>query len=149
MTLTMPMTMSPRRPPTQEARARLDSFAETPTDSLTLSPEFLDALRQVAPRVRPRRFPYALVLVAIAGLGAASVRYGLWHRVVGPWTHAPAPAITSAAAVVTAPSVARADAATTIASVNVPSIPTPVSVDDWVPPPKPKTPKTRHAQMPQ
>jgi hypothetical protein len=86
----MPMTMHLRRP-THPPRERLDSFAETPTGSLTLSPEFLEALRQVAPRVRPRRLPYVLVLVAIVGIGVGSMRYGLWQRVVGPWIHAQMP----------------------------------------------------------
>ena len=43
------MTMNPRMPPAR--RERLDSFADTPTDLITLSPEFLEAVRQVAPRL--------------------------------------------------------------------------------------------------
>ena len=91
----------------------------------------------------------------LTSLGAASVRYGLWHRALGSWIHASAPAISSPAAATTADAAVRAsstpaDAATPIASGNVPSIPTPVSVDDWVPvpPSKARATKTRHAQMP-
>jgi hypothetical protein len=156
MTLHMPMTMNARRPtPTQEPRERVDSFAETPTGLLILSAEFLDALRQVAPKVRSRRLPYGLVLAAVAAIAVASVRQGLWHHIVSPRIHTAASSVASAApvsmtadAAVRAPSAPPASTPTTIASGNAAPAPTPVSVDDWEPPQKPKTSKPRHAQMP-
>jgi hypothetical protein len=139
------MTMNPRTPPTPAPRERLDSFADTPTGLITLSPEFLEAVRQVAPRVRRRTLPYALVLAAVAGLGVASGRRVLLHPPAGAWVSAPAtPAATAPSATTTADSADRAQSAPP--ATPPAAVPTTILVDHLAPADKSKTPKTRHAK---
>ncbi len=153
----MLMTIDTRRP-THEPRERLDSLAQTPTELLSLSPEFLDALRKVAPKVRPRRLPYGLLLVAVAGIGLAVGRRALRHHDVRSSTPvaaatSAAPAPTTASASAAAPSAPPADRAT-IAPSSAPSAlpaaaaPTTIATDDRARPEKSKTNKVRHAQLP-
>jgi hypothetical protein len=65
------MGHSGRPQPQQKLRERLDSFAEMPTDLITLSPAFLDALRKLAPKARSSRLRYVLALAAIVPIGWA------------------------------------------------------------------------------
>jgi hypothetical protein len=60
--------------PLAEGRVRkpVDSFADAPTNLITLSPAFLRALRQIAPAPRPRKLRYALALAAIGAIAWAS-----------------------------------------------------------------------------
>lgn len=57
---------------TQGRREQLDSFTEMPTHLITLSPAFLEALRKVAPKARPRKLQYVLAFAAVVSIGWAS-----------------------------------------------------------------------------
>jgi hypothetical protein len=141
------MTMTPRTPLTESPRERLDSFADTPTDLITLSPEFLEAVRQVAPRIRRRTLPYALVLAVVAGLGVASGRRVHFHHSAGGAWPAPATPVASATPATTAPD--SADQARSASPAARPALaPTTISVDDQAPADKSKAPKIRHAKTP-
>lgn len=159
MTTNTLMTMNPRRPPAQAPRERLDSFAETPTGLLTLSPELLDALRQVAPKVRRRVLPYGLLLAAAFGIGVASGQQVLLNRHAGVRISVPAPPIATAGPrTATAdsadrgPSARPVDSATTsaagVATTALPAAATTVSGDDPARAEKSKTTRTRHAKTP-
>jgi hypothetical protein len=55
-----------------QVREPVDSFADAPTNLITLSPAFLQALRQIAPGPRPRKLRYALALAALGAIAWAS-----------------------------------------------------------------------------
>jgi hypothetical protein len=142
------MTMTPPTPPTHAQRERLDSFADTPTGLITLSPEFLEAVRQVAPRIRRRTLPYVLVLAAVAGLGAASARRVFLHPPSGVRVSAP-PATPAASAPPATTTADSADRALSAPPAPLPAAaPTTISAVDLAPAGKSKTPKTRPAKTP-
>jgi hypothetical protein len=127
-----------------------------PTSLITLSPAFLEALRSVAPKVRPRRLPYILTLAIVVAIGIAS-----GHRILvnhdGAAAVAPAPPVASAAAsprtvdsVATAPSTLRAEVAATNESNATAGPPAAdsmtISVDALPRATTPKATKIRHSQ---
>jgi hypothetical protein len=70
MTMSIHMRVQPERTrAVGTRRGPLDSLLDMPTELIRLSPAFLDALREVAPKVRPRRLRYVVALVALASLG--------------------------------------------------------------------------------
>jgi hypothetical protein len=156
MTTNMLMTMNPQGPRAQAPRERLASFEETPTELLTLSPEFLDAVRQVAPKVRRRILPYGLLLAAAAAMGVASGRRLLPHRDTSARISTPASPVAIAAPSTadsadrdrgsppadTTPRTAQGDA-TTAPPVAADA---PVSGDDPARAEKSKTTRIRHAK---
>jgi hypothetical protein len=158
MTTNFEMSGHPDQPPAKQGpRRRLDSLAETPTHLITLSPAFLEALRKVAPKVRPRRVPYVLTLAIVVSIGVVS-----GHRIAmkrgTPAPVAPAPPVASAAAApgpvdpaVTAPSTLRPEVAATNAPGNAPAGPpvahsTTISVDALPRATTPKRTKIRPSQ---
>ncbi|HXN48683.1 MAG TPA: hypothetical protein VN893_18675, partial [Bryobacteraceae bacterium] len=62
--------------PKQNPGEAFDSFTDVPTDLITLPPAFIEALRALAPKRRPRRLPY--VLAAAACIGSVSGLRNLW-----------------------------------------------------------------------
>jgi hypothetical protein len=140
----------------EPARRRVDSLAEMPTNILTLSPAFLEALRKVAPKVRPRRFPYVLTLAIVVSVGVAS-GYRILLNDAAPAVVAPAPPVASAPGApkpvdpaVTPPSTLRPEVAATNAPGNAtagPPVahPTTLSVDA-LPRATPKRTNIRHSQ---
>jgi hypothetical protein len=115
-------------PAKQPPRPRLDSLTEMPTHLITLSPAFLEALRKVAPTVRPRRLPYVLTFAIVMSIGV-SIRVASGHRILlnhgEPAVVAPAPPVASATAApkpvdpaVTPPSTLRPEVAATNAPGN-------------------------------
>jgi hypothetical protein len=99
------MTGHSERPhPKQNPREALDSFTDVPTDLITLPPAFIEALRALAPKRRPRKWPY--VVAAVACIGAMSGLRNLWPghpnsagaAVDGSQLRASTPGATSAAA---------------------------------------------------
>jgi hypothetical protein len=115
MTISMHMTMPPETTRViEKRRGPLDSIAEVPTNLITLSPAFLDALREVAPKVRPRRMRHVVTLLAFAALAIVVGRQPLVRHeaaelvaaLARPFERAPAvPAVAVSAA---APPVMRA-----------------------------------------
>jgi hypothetical protein len=67
---------SERAHPKQDPREEFDSFADVPTDLITLPPALIEALRALAPKRRPRKWPY--VLAAVACIGSVSGLRNLW-----------------------------------------------------------------------
>lgn len=154
MTITSEM-LGRRDPPAKERpRGRLDSLTEMPSALITLPPAFLEALRKVAPKVRPRRLPYILTLGAVVAIGIAS-----GQRILANHRGAAAPA-TAVADVIPAPK--AVDSATLnvpgtqrpeVAATSAPADPpaahsTKVSVDALPRATTPKATKTRHLQVP-
>jgi hypothetical protein len=140
----------------ERSRGRLDSLTEMPTNLITLSPAFLEALRKVAPKVRPRRLPYVLTLVAVVSIGIVSGRRILANH-DGASAIAPAPPAASAApapktvdAVAPAPSTLRPEFAATNAAKAPASPPAAdsmtISVDALPRATTPKATKIRHSQ---
>ena len=144
-------------PGKQWPRSRLDSLAEMPTHLITLSPAFLDALRKVAPKVKPRRFRYVLTLAIVVSIGVVS-----GHRILmnlgAPAAVATAPPVVSAAAApgpvdpaVTPPSTLRPEVAATSAPGSATAGPTvahstTISVDALPRATTPKRTKIRPSQ---
>jgi hypothetical protein len=158
MTINFEMSGHREQPPAkQPARRRLDSLAEMPTHLITLSPAFLEALRKVAPKVRPRRLPYVLTLAIVVSIGVASGHRILMNHGVHAAV-APAPPVATATAAsepvepaVTAPSTLRPEVAATNppgnATADAPvAHPTAISVDALPRPTTPKRTKSRPSQ---
>jgi hypothetical protein len=130
-----------------------------PTHLITLSPAFLEALRKVAPKVRPRRLPYVLTLAAVVSIGVASGQRILANHSAAAVVASAPPAPSAAAApervdsVVTTPGKLRPDVAVTNASGNAmagrpTAPPTAISVDELPHATIPKSTKNRHLQAP-
>jgi hypothetical protein len=155
MTTAIEMMGHPEQPKGKEGpRARVDSLTEMPTEVITLSPAFLEALRKVAPKPRPRRLPYILTFATVLSIGISSGR-----RIVLSHDAVLAPPVASAAtprktidSTVTAPSALGPDVAVTSASGSATAHrpagpPTTISVDDLLRT-IPKGTKNRHPQAP-
>jgi hypothetical protein len=127
MTMTVSPLMTEGReggPPGHKA-AESQRLLAMPTHEIRLSPEFVHALKQVAPKVRRRKLPYILALAVLVAGGSlavvpaarhrvAAAAYHLWHRdqpaaAVVPTASAPAQPTASTeqapSAVVTAPTI--------------------------------------------
>jgi len=126
MTMTMNSLMSDERqeppPPPRGPRRSLIAMA---TSEIKLSPEFVQALKDIAPKARRHTLRYVLLLAVLVAAGSlavvpsarhrvAAAAYNLWHRgqpaaAVVPTVSAPtqpsAPAAEAPSAVVTAPPV--------------------------------------------
>jgi hypothetical protein len=90
MTMSIQMRVQPEGARANGARrGPLDSLVDMPTDLIQLSPAFLDALREVAPKVRPRRWRYFVSLVAVASLGIAVGRRIVVYGPAATFVHAP------------------------------------------------------------
>ena len=123
MTMTMNSLMPDERqepPPPRGPRRSLIAMA---TSEIKLSPEFVQALKDIAPKARRHTLRYVLLLAVLVAAGSlavvpsarhrvAAAAYGLWHRgepaaAVLPTASAPtqpsAPAAEAPSAVVTAP----------------------------------------------
>jgi hypothetical protein len=108
----MTMTMSPlmseqHQQPPQGGKPREHSgLLAMPTREIKLSPEFVDALKQVAPKTRRRVLRYVLALaVLVAGVSLAVVPEAR-HRIASAWHrmwHGEPPAAASVAPPVSAP----------------------------------------------
>ncbi|HEX8790228.1 MAG TPA: hypothetical protein VF765_04700, partial [Polyangiaceae bacterium] len=101
----------PPPPQVEELEGPGRSMLAMPTHEIKLSPEFVDALKQVAPKPRKRVLPYVLALaVVVAGVSLAAVpeaRHRIasaWHRAVHgelaapsvvPSTSAPVPTVSA------------------------------------------------------
>ncbi len=71
------MTGHSERPhPKQNPREVFDSFTDVPTDLITLPPALIEALRALAPKRRPRKWPY--VVAAVACIGSMSGLRNFW-----------------------------------------------------------------------
>jgi hypothetical protein len=112
-------------PPTikEGGRERLASISGVPTELLTLTPAFMDALRKVAPKKRRSKIPYVIALgllafVVMLGADPSTREFGLSKLAASRTTPAAAPA-TEPAAVATA--------VTTLTSADVPTVSTPVA----------------------
>jgi hypothetical protein len=90
MTMTMGSLMSERQepPPPRGPRRSLIAMA---TSEIKLSPEFVQALKSIAPKARRHTLRYILLLAVLAAAGSlavvpsarhrvAAAAYGLWHR---------------------------------------------------------------------
>jgi len=117
-----------------------EGLLETPTDLVTLSPEFLQALREVAPKTATRTMPYFLALIVVVGAGLAA------GRVIVPRRPAALPPSASGAAAspttVASESAAAAPTPPTIAAADLP----PASA--WTPEKTPKPPKNPKHRVP-
>jgi hypothetical protein len=126
----MTMTMSPlmsehEQPPPGGRPDEPQRLLAMPTHEIRLSPEFVKALKSVAPKARRRKLPYILALAFLVAAGSlavvptarhrvAAAAYRLWHRdqpaaAVVPSASAPAQPTASAqgapSAVVAAPTI--------------------------------------------
>jgi hypothetical protein len=157
MTISMHMTIEPEtRRAIEKPRRPLDSIADLPTNLITLPPAFLDALREIAPKVRPRRMRYVMALAAAAALALVLGRQPVVRRhaaqlvtaLARPFERAPAvPAVAVSPA---APSMVRAALApaprpdsntTSVPDTTASPARAPISVDDLPPAPTPKAKK--------
>lgn len=89
MTMTMSPLMSERKqqPPPGGKRKEHSGLLAMPTREIKLSPEFVHALKQVAPKRRTHVLRYVLALaVLIAGVSLAVVP-GARHRIASAWQH--------------------------------------------------------------
>lgn len=146
------MKRPPQQPPPQhEVRERLDSFEQTPTHLLTLSPALLQALRQIAPVPRPRKLRYALALATVGSIAWASgQRLHFSHEAMAQG--APSSAMTAAepkgGSTTVAPSASSAHPSTVAAPAEAPA-PAPREEVPRQPTPKPsKATKPRTKQAP-
>lgn len=159
MTITSEMPGQLEEPPAKHRpRGRLDSLTEMPTHLIALSPAFLEALRRVAPKVRPRRLPYVLTLATFVAIGIVSGQRILVNHNAA--AGAPAPLAASAAtgpttvdSVAPSPTTLRPDVASTNASDSATAFgptapPTTISVDKLPRTTTPKATKNRHLQAP-
>src|SRR5260370_12062818 len=97
MTTAIEMMGHPEQPKVkQRPRARVDSLTEMPTDLITLSPAFLEALSKVAPKARPPRLPYILTFATVLSIGIASGRRILGHHHAAAGAVDPPPAASAA-----------------------------------------------------
>jgi hypothetical protein len=154
MTTNTLMIGNPQRPqPAQKPRERLDSFTQMPTSLITLPPEFVAALRKVAPKVRSRKLAYVLVMAVVATVGVAS-GLRIWARPdVAPLVLSPASPLPTAgtppSTAVMVPNALRSDDATKDKAGGSPAAaPTTISVDDLPRAGSPKAPKNRQVQKP-
>lgn len=152
---TNPSMIGNRQPPPQAQKPRggLDSLTQMPSNLITLSPEFVAALRKVAPRVRSRKLPYVLLLAVVATVGGAyglrlRARHAAAQAVVSPAP--PQPTTTpSADSVATVPNGLRPDDAAKNKAGSAPAAaPAAISVDDLPRAAGPKAPKNRQGQKP-
>ena len=142
MTMTMSETMAayPPRPRGPEPRARLHSFSQMPTETITLSPAFIEALQAIAPRARRRPLAYLLALLALAAVVWAAVpagaREGVLARVRGVfWYHAPSAEVVAGSpaesgATSAAPALERATMTPGVATLQVAAPPDAVTVTE-------------------
>jgi hypothetical protein len=161
MTIAIDMRRLPEQPQAKEKpRGPLDSLTEIPTHLIKLSPAFLEALRAVAPKARPRRLPYFLTLALVLSIGVASGRRILLNHGVAAATvpppaaaAAPPPAPNEVPSVATAQGASSANVATANASGGASAArpvgaPIPLSVDSLPRSATPKATKNRHPQAP-
>jgi hypothetical protein len=114
-------------PPTihEGGRARLASISGVPTELLTLTPAFMDALRKVAPKKRRSKIPYVIALGVLAflvmlGADASTREFGLSKLAALRSTPAATPAAAPAPEAVPT-------AVTTLTSAEAPTVSTPVA----------------------
>ena len=128
MTMSDPMIAAPVRPRGPEPRARLHSFSQMPTETITLSPAFIEALQAIAPRSRRRVLPGLLALLALAvvvwAAAPATARQGVLAKARGLWHRTPTDAAVAGApaewgAVVAPPALERAAVAPGVATLQV------------------------------
>jgi hypothetical protein len=115
MTMTMNSLMSDERqepPPPRGPRRSLIAMA---TSEIKLSPEFVQALKSIAPKARRHTLRYVLLLAVLVAAGSlavvpsarhriAAAAYNLWHR------GQPAAAVVPTSTAPTQPSAPTADA---------------------------------------
>jgi hypothetical protein len=115
-------------PPTikEGGRERLASISGVPTELLTLTPAFMDALRKVAPKKPRSKIPYVIALgllafVLMLASDPSTREFGLSKLAAFRATPAAAPAAPAAEPA------AVATAVTTLTSADAPAISTPVT----------------------
>jgi hypothetical protein len=131
-------------PPTihEGGRERLASISGVPTELLTLTPAFMDALRKVAPKKRRSKIPYVIALGVLAflvmlGADASTREFGLSKLAALRSTPAAAPAPAPEAIPTAVTTLTSADAPTVSTPVaNLPSAPV-VKADEPAPAPAP------------
>ena len=87
MTMTMSPLMSERQqpPPPGAKRREHSGLLAMPTHEIKLSPEFVDALKQVAPKGRRRVLRYILLLAVVVAAASLAVVPEARHRIASGW----------------------------------------------------------------
>jgi hypothetical protein len=109
--------------PATGGRERFASISGVPTELLTLTPAFMDALRKVAPKKRRAKIPYVIALGLVAvlvmlGADPSTREFGLSKLAAFRSTPAAAPAPAPEPAPI-------ATAVTTLTSADAPTVSTP------------------------
>jgi hypothetical protein len=124
MTMTMSPLMSERREqPRRSKPEESQRLLAMPTHEIRLSPEFVHALKSVAPKPRRRKLPYVLALAVLVAAGSlavmpaarhriAAATYRLWHE------HQPTASVEPTATAPVQPTASAAEAPASVVSVQ-------------------------------